>query len=315
MSEVILYDALAIESKMKLEAARLNIQNILDSVSAIHWTEENINEDLLAPARNAVSQLKDFKDKGKRPHLDANAAYETAFKEVSTLIIEAATKKSNEKKVLATKIEAERAKIDAENRRLSEIKAHITSFITDSTASVTKATTAPEIAKIEMSIGSQLSRKAYFGDFYDEFVEKIAPIRELISSRKKLLAERNKLETKREDAEGAELADIVEQKEDLSIGLIQNQVELYDAVEKSSQFNTYVGQSTAPEVIPSRRQWKFEVTDIKTLHTKHPELVTLEANDAAIRVLISKYRTEGQLKDGIDINLPGLRIYQDKIYK
>jgi hypothetical protein len=75
MSEVILYDKSAIINRLKIEAARLNLQNLLDGVSAIEWTRENIAQDLLAPARDAVKALKDFKDAGKRPHLDANTAY------------------------------------------------------------------------------------------------------------------------------------------------------------------------------------------------------------------------------------------------
>ena len=78
---------------------------------------------------------------------------------------------------------------------------------------------------------------------------------------------------------------------------------------------TYVGESTAPFVVPARRQWKFEVTDLKLLNVKYPELVTIEPNEAAIRQMLSDFRKKGELKDGCEINLPGLRFYQDKIYK
>ena len=97
MNEVVLYDALAIENKMKLEAARLGLQNLLDGISAIQWTEENINQDLLAPAREAVSALLKVKDDGKRPHLDANSAFEKAYKELTGLIIPTAAAKAEEK--------------------------------------------------------------------------------------------------------------------------------------------------------------------------------------------------------------------------
>lgn len=49
MSEIVIYDQLAIESKMKLEASRLGLQNLFNGISAIQWTEENINQDLLHP--------------------------------------------------------------------------------------------------------------------------------------------------------------------------------------------------------------------------------------------------------------------------
>ncbi len=313
MSEVILYDATAIENKIKLEAARLNLQNLLDSISAIHWTEENINQDLLAPARIALTQLKDFKDRGKRPHLDANAAYENAYKQVSTVIFQAAEAKANEKKALAQKIEREQAKIKAELARIEEIKAFINKFITDTASKVLQCNSDNEIVAIEKNIGGQLSRKGFFQEFYTEFHEKLAPVRELIASRKEILREKARLSANQKATE----EQIAEKAEDLEIGLMQNQVEMHDVIEKSyiQGSDYHVGLSTAPVVVPARRQWKFEVTDLEALHKKHPELVTVQPNEAAIRQLLSDYRKNGELKDGIDINLPGLRFFQDKIYK
>jgi hypothetical protein len=316
MSEaVVLYDQLAIESKMKLEAARLGLQKLLDGISAIQWTEENINQDLLAPAREAVDALKKIKEKGKRPHLDANTAYEKAYSELTGIIIPTASAKAEEKKKLAQKMEAERQKIEAENRRVADIQTHISKFITQSTTDVLNAKTANDIAAIERVIGSQMARKAFFAEFIDEFLEKIKPIQALIKGRKDMIREQGKLEEKRESATGDKLAEILDKKEDISIGILQNTVEMYSAVENVQPTETYVGQSTAPYVAPARRQWKFEVTDLGLMHKKHPELITIEANEAAIRQLIADYRKGGQLKDNVDINLPGLRIFQDKIYK
>ena len=231
------------------------------------------------------------------------------------LIIPTAAAKAEEKKKLAQKMEIERQKIEAENKRVADIQFHISKFAAESAANVLKAANGNEIADIEKAIGSQMARKAFFAEFYDQFIEKIKPIQVLIKERKDMIRERDKLESKREAATGDKLADILEKKEDLSIGLLQNQVEMYTAVEQSQPTQTYVGQSTAPYVVPARRQWKFEVTDLELLHKKHPELITIEANEAAIRQLISDYRKNNQLQDNVDINLPGLRIYQDKIYK
>jgi len=315
MTEVILYDPVAIESKMKLEAARLNIQRVLDGVAAIHWTEENVNQDLLAPARDAVKKLLEFKDAGKRPHLDANSAYEKAYKEVSTMIIAAAEAKANEKRILAQKIEKERARIEAEKRRIEEIRIHIARFITDYSKRVMEAETPEAIISIEKAIGSQLSRKAFFAEFFDEFVAKIDPIREIIAQRKELIREKNKIVKKLDAADPDSKPELSELKEDNEIGLMQNQAELYQATEIPMFNNTYVGESTAPVVVPSRRQWKYEITDLKLLHKNRPDLTEITPNEPAIRQLLSEYRKEGKLQDDGEISLPGLRFYQDKIYK
>jgi hypothetical protein len=313
--EVILYDPMQIENKVKLEALRLGLQTILDGVSSIVWTEQNINQDLLAPARNAVKTLRDFIDAKKRPHLNANTALEKSYKEVTTLIISESTAKASEKKVLAEKMAEEKKKQDEEKKRVEEIEAHIVNFITNCTTNVLRSESERSMSVIEMAIGSQLSRKSYFAEYYDEFVEKIKPLRELISQRKAIIKERDQLETKREKASGEELEGIVERKGDLSINLIQNQSEMYNAVEAAQPAKTYVGQSTAPYVVPSRRQWTYEVTDLKELHKSNPQLVTIEPNTNAIRQLISEYRTKGELKDDSEINLKGLRIFQEKTYK
>lgn len=309
MSEaVVLYDAAAIEGKMKLEAARLNIQNILDGISSIEWTRENINQDLLAPAREAVTKLKEFKDAGKRPHLDANTAYESMYKQLTGLIIQQSTEKAEEKKKLALEIEKERAKISAENARIAAIKKEIFDLVTDFAAKTVNCKDDAELTRIERLIGSHLSRKTYFSEFYDDFVTQIKPIQALIGERKDLLRKKRKLESKPENEE------IAFEIEDIEIGLTQNQVETYIAAE-AKPIETYVGESTAPYVVPARRQWKFEVTDLKLLNVKYPELVTIQPNDAAIRQMLSDFRSKGELKDGGEINLPGLRFYQDKIYK
>jgi hypothetical protein len=120
---------------------------------------------------------------------------------------------------------------------------------------------------------------------------------------------------KREAAEGAALEEIRERKGDLSIHLMQNQSEMYNAVEAAQKTETVVGQSTAPYVVPARRQWTYEVTDLELLHKSNPGLVSIEPNTAAIRELISTYRKDSKLKEGEEINLKGLRIYQEKIYK
>lgn len=67
-----------------------------------------------------------------------------------------------------------------------------------------------------------------------------------------------------------------------------------------------IRQTAAQAVVPSapagtqlRKDWKFEVTDIHALYKAHPELCTIEPNNAAIRAVI-KTR-----------DLPGVRRWQD----
>jgi hypothetical protein len=57
-----------------------------------------------------------------------------------------------------------------------------------------------------------------------------------------------------------------------------------------------------PDGIVTKTAWKFEVTDIEELHKARPELVVLEPNNAAIRMVIKASNGKP---------LPGVRIWQE----
>lgn len=56
----------------------------------------------------------------------------------------------------------------------------------------------------------------------------------------------------------------------------------------------------APDGVSVRKNWKFEVVDVKKLFAAHPELCVIEPNAAAIRAVI-KHRQD----------IPGLRIWSE----
>jgi hypothetical protein len=58
--------------------------------------------------------------------------------------------------------------------------------------------------------------------------------------------------------------------------------------------------TAAPEGISVRKNWKFEVVDVRRLFVAHPDLCTIEPNNAAIRAIIKNRQ-----------DIPGLRIWAE----
>lgn len=318
--QVVLFDKYEIEKRLKREAMAANYQAILDAVGSIRFTRENVAEDLLAPARKVLDDLKKTKDEIKRPHLDANTEAERVYKELSQPLQQLVDDKIREKTKIANQIEAERQQIEAEKRRIEGITDYIKHFFTESVNYLLRQNvTSQDIVKLEMRIGNELSRKSYYGDLYPIFVAKTDEIRKIIAERKEFVRRAEKLdkELAKNSDNQEKVAEILEEKEDISIFLLQNKTELQEEATSVSpqDLGIHVGESTAMPVIAARRQWTYEVTDIGELYRKHPELVKIEPDAAAIRAFSTKIRSQSENIGKNEINLPGIRFYQEKKYK
>jgi hypothetical protein len=216
-NQVIIFDKYEIERKIKMEAIAANYQGILNSVSGITFTRENVAQDLLEPARKVLEVLKKTKDQIKRPHLDANTDAEAAYKQLAQPLEMLIKDKLAEKTKIANEIEKERQLIEAEKRRIKEITDYINSFFTNSVNWLLKdAKTSNDIVTLERRIGVELSRKNYYGDLYDSFVEKCDQIRKILAERKDFIRQTEKLDQKLQKIDGNEekKAEILEEKED-----------------------------------------------------------------------------------------------------
>jgi hypothetical protein len=216
--------------------------------------------------------------------------------------------------MLIPPIEKERQKEEAERRRITEINTYQKNFIVSVSNEVISAKNASDIVFIEKKIGGEMNRKSFHAEFYDSFVKQINEIRPLIAERKDLVRQQQKTNEKL-DKTPDNNAELLDKKEDLGIFMLQNKAEMQDVATNIATEEVYVGQSIAPYVAPTRRQWKFEVTDINLLFKHSPELIILETNDAAIRDLMKSKKEKGELKEGSEINIPGIRFYQEKKYK
>jgi len=274
----------------------------------------------LAPARDLIGYLKKVKDEIKRPHLDANAAAEKAFKDLTDPLTDLATEKHKQKLQVIERVKQEQAKIEAEKQRIKAIKDFMSEFFEANARIISNPkVTVPELVAAEKKIGAQLSRKHFFDELLPEFQEKTTVLRQMIANAKEILAKEEKLaqkieaETQKGNTEAVE--ELLLQKEDVGLDLMQTRTEAmaYGTNVKVEAEMTHIPSLAGPTVSPSRRQWTFEITDIKELYKKYPALVELTPNVPAIRAMGAEQRKENVGKT--EIILPGIRFYQEEKYK
>lgn len=318
-NQIIIYDQSQIEKEMKLAAVAARYQDILNSVASIEFTKENVGQDLLAPAREVLAALDKKKTEIKRPHLDANKKAEEMYKQLAQPLEQLISDKVKQKTAIAQALEAERKKIEEEKAKLKAITEYISKFYDGAAAYLSKNDiVSDDIVKLERRIGVELSRKNFYGSLYDSFVQKTDELRKIIHERKEFVRRNEKLreELAKVGDNEEKKAEILEEKEDLSIFMMQNKLEFQKAAVISSEdIGVMVGESDAMPVVAARTQWTYEVTDIKKLYDKHPELVTIEPNAAAIRIFLSEQKNKPQNLKADEIIFPGLRLYKEKKYK
>lgn len=72
---------------------------------------------------------------------------------------------------------------------------------------------------------------------------------------------------------------------------------------------------TTPTVKPSRKQWRWEVTDIQKLAKKHPELVSVVPNEVEIKARLQKIKEDKHNKKVGKCVMDGITFFIDESYK
>jgi signal transduction histidine kinase len=187
-----------VQSVFGLELAAENYQKLLQDAENIVFTRENINQDYsaLKQLRDLRTVLKKSKDAKKRPFIDANSAIEDAYKELDKPIEDVLARKTAEFQKVNEEIKAENLKIQQEQQRKVEIQQSITSFINNTTTSITNAITDSEIVRIQKAIGSEKAIVSYYKEYIDVLKESCDNLNSLINSRKSFIRESEEIKKK-----------------------------------------------------------------------------------------------------------------------
>ena len=309
-----------VKASFNIETTRLNYQKVLQATENIVWTRENIDEDYLAPAKFVATKLTDKKEIYKRPLIDAGKIIQNEYNSVFNPLNDAISRKAAERKALADVIQKEQDLANAELARLNNIRLSMIGFIQSVTNDISECQTDKQIAVIEMRVGTELSRKTFYSDFYDDFKSQCEELRPLIKKQKeyiKLLIslEKQKVEAMSSGDESVAV-DARQKAEDIKEfieeGKLRLQQKAFEQLE-NSDVSVGIPVDVAPDA--TRTTWKWKVDDVQLLFKKMPELVDLVPNKEKIDALLKEKRADGSLR-GLRISLlHGITFYEDKSYK
>lgn len=309
-----------VKASFNIETTRLDYQKILQSVETIVWTPENIHEDLLAPAKFIAGKITEKKDADKRPLIDAGKIIQAEYNDIFNPLNDAISRKANEKKQLADKIQKEADEANKEAARIRDINASIINFIANITNDITAADNDKMIVAAEMRIGSELSRKNIYQEFLPTLKEQCEELKPLIKKQKEYVRTLKELEkqkavaiAKGDDDAAINLRQKAEEMKDIiDENKIRLQQKAFDQVEGSSPI-VGIPVATAPNA--TRTTWKWRVDDLQLLYKKQATLVDLVPNKEKIDALLKQKREDGSLEGKREESFFGITFYEEKSYK
>jgi hypothetical protein len=301
------------------EVAKYNYQQLLQNLSSIHVTRDNVNDDLTKEGRQALKSIDEKKGELTVEPLEWHRDVLQISKELSEPIKKEIERIAEEKKIVAEQIRSEQAKQVAEENRIATAKIAIQAFINRIIVLMGSAATDKDIVNIEMLIGSEKNRKNVYQEFIPELISQCDGLRPQIKQIKEtvrqldFVREQQKIAVEAENMVAA--TELLEKREALEQIIQDSSIRLHEtAFEQASTIEIVVPEviDTAPK---GRTNWKWEVKDIKLLQKKMPHLVKIVPDDEAIELLLKTKKQDGSL-DGKDTdNWNGILFFNDRSYK
>lgn len=306
------------EAQFNKELARVGYQNVLNAVAQIEYTRDNVGQDLLAPATEVLTKLKEKKLAFKRPYLDIFERVDEIFNSLYGPLNQLVEEKQAQRKRIVQEINAENARIEAENRRKKELQDKINEYLRRWTDMALSATTTQSLNKLEAQINLAKGRPLEFKEMHENFIERCDAILPIIRQQKEKVGE---LEAVMADFERAKQENdeelhkkSIEKELELSRKLRAEQDELQNKAFEA--ISTEIVQNVVHETIkPSRKQFKWRVDDINLLAKKRPDLVNVVPNEEKIRETVRQVKGSMLKSKQKEVNISGLVIYIDETYK
>ena len=305
----------SIQAKASSELTRLNYQNLLKELVAIKVEPDNLvdSQDKSKAAKKVEKAIEDLRVQEKKYWDEGAKVVQESFMEFLTpLRNEIARVNADVAKVNATQL-AEKKRIEDENARILSVRAAIQGFVNKMILAISDARTDNEIVVIQKLVGTEKSRKGYYGDLMSELVAACEVLNPKINERKEDIRKMVSLQQKSEEAiksgDIQTATEIKEQAELLDSKMEEDVLRLQDAAfEATASIEVVLTESTV-QTVKGRRLWKWRVEDIQKLAKKNPELVKLEPNSEAIEALLSEKRKDGSLDEIDRLEMNGLTFY------
>jgi len=308
-----------VKAKFSIEASKLKYREILNELSSIVWTNDNISLNLLSDAQKLIKLLTDKKDELKRPYIDAGKMIQDEYNSLISPIDALLKQKQNEKKLIVNKIQEEADRARNESIRISNIKTNIVSFVGNVTEQITNAKTGNEISKIEMRIGSELARHSLYGEFLGELRIQVDELRPLIKQQKELIKKITTVSSEKEIAiqsnNDADALSLMAEKDALKQVIEENKIRIQErAFSTIENIDTVVGIPDIEVPKAKRTWWSWEVIDIDEVYKKQRNLVKIVPNNTEIDNVLTSLKDSGKTKDKREIIVNGIRFFENKSF-
>jgi len=212
---------------------------------------------------------------------------------------------------------AEEREIEAQVAKQNGIRTRHIEFVNDMVKQISAAPDAKDLARIQSLIGSEKSRKAYYGDYFPNVEDSCDEMLKLIDSRKAILKENAKTQKeydkaieKGDHAKAVELKELMEYNDRIIKENAQSIAE--SAYKKVAEITLKLSEMESASIRPRQRRWSYRIEDIELLYKKNPELVLLEPNAKAIGALVKEKAKD--MADDQELEINGLIIYQKHFY-
>lgn len=308
-----------IKATFDLEAAKKNYQALLNHLAGIIITKENVNDDVTKEAREVVKALTELKDNESKEPLQLHKDIMSVFKELTGPLNEQIDRISNEKGVVALKLQKEAAQQLAEQTRINNAKQAIIDFTNKVATLISAAKTDMDIVAIEKMIGSEGRKSTVYYEFLPDLIQKCEALKPEIKAQKETIRELYRIEEEKKAASESgnvqALTDLMEKEEKVTELLQERAIRIHEEAFNQALTVDVVVPEIAEDIPKGRTNWKWKVEDIKLLAKKMPHLVKIVPDDEAIDVLLATKRKDGSLDGKLEENWNGIVFFNDKSFK
>lgn len=308
-----------VKAAFDLELAKRNYQQLLQNLSSVTITRENINEDLTKDGREVLKLIVDEKDRQSAEPLQWHRDIMHQFKSVHDPIKAELDRIANERKAVALQMQEEENKQKAEQLRISTAQSAIVTFCNGVALRISQAKTDSDIVMIEKMIGLEKTKKSIYQEFLPDLINQLDGLRPQIKEQKESIrelqkiAEQEKLALETGDIQTA--TDLKDKKEYYEQEIAERGIRIHEkAFEQAATIEILVPEVV--EVAPKgRSNWKWKVYDMKLLEKKMPHMVKKIPNDELIEAQLSTMKKDGSLNGCEETNWNGITFYNDKSFK
>ena len=307
-----------IKASFDLEANKRNYQLLLQNLSAITVTKDNVNDDLTKEGREVLKALTEKKEEESKAPLQWHRDIMATYKSLNDPLDEQVKRINGEKKVVATEIEKDKAKQLAEQTRIANAQTAIVNFVNKVANMIKDAKTDMDIVTIEKMIGAEKTKTTVYQEFKDDLAAQCDGLRPQIKEQKENIRELQRINEQErvalETGDVIALTNLKEQKEYVEQVIQETGIRIHEkAYEQAVQIDIVAPEvaDTAPK---GRTNWKWRVDNIKLLQKKMPHLVKLVPDDDAINQVLATFKLEGRLKDKMEEKFFGITFFNDKSF-